>query len=71
MKPKKWYGTWPAQCDLCARPLETFPTFYDARLADDPRWGLFCADCWQRYGAGLGTGLGQEYDSLSREKLRG
>ena len=68
---KKWFGTWPANCDVCGNNLSTYPYFCDAR-SNDGRWGLFCPQCHEDYCNGrLGTGSGQKYDSKTLEKLEG
>lgn len=66
---KKWMGS-QTKCDLCRQDLNEHPTFYDARTETGP-WGLLCLECFQLYGVGLGAGMGQEYDSTTKEKLRG
>jgi len=65
-------GKWLAplgNCDNCGAVLENTKTFYDACIGR--RWGLFCPDCFRYYNGKLGTGLGQEYNTKTREKLRG
>lgn len=70
-KVKRWYGTWPANCDHCQVPLTSYREFYDAR-AYDGRWGLFCPPCKVTLcGTRLGTGKGQMYDSKTLIKLEG
>lgn len=68
---KKIKAIAPENCDLCKDTLRRFDTFYDGRLQGRSQWAWLCAECWQQYGAGLGTGTGQEYDSTSNEKIRG
>ena len=58
-----------AKCDICERPLRRCEHFYDA--ATSMGWGWLCRTCFLAYGRGLGTGLGQEYDSETLEKTRG
>lgn len=58
------------ECQLCKGNLRQFSTFYDGKVFGSS-WAWVCADCWSHVGGGLGTGLGQEYDSKTDEKLRG
>ena len=66
----KWLGK-QENCDICKDTLGRFNTFYDGRLKDRTAWALMCKECWQYYGAGLGTGIGQEFDIFTKEKIRG
>jgi hypothetical protein len=68
---KKWFGTWPANCDQCKVPLTNFREFYDARSYNG-RWGLFCPQCkvWL-CGTRVGTGIAQMYDSKTLIKIEG
>ena len=65
---KKWHGTWPAECDICAVTLSEQDSFIDGRLAMGS-WALLCPGCHIRLGVGLGTGKGQRYDSKTLIKL--
>jgi len=56
-------------CDLCQKPLRRFDTFYDANTRQG--WGWLCRQCFQFYGLGLGTGLGQEFNAKDNVKIRG
>ena len=58
------------KCDLCENALRQFDTFYDGNTVYK-RWAWICKECWQYYGMGIGTGLGQEFDSKTGKKLRG
>lgn len=70
-KPRKWLGTWPANCDTCGTNLADTEWFADAKSSSGP-WGLFCPACHKRYCSGkFGTGLGQKYDSKTLLKLEG
>jgi len=69
-KIKKWLGS-NTTCDICKTPFITYPYFYDIKLTTG-QWALCCEDCaaaysWHR----LGTGWGQQYDSHTKEKVRG
>jgi hypothetical protein len=68
---KKWFGTWPAKCDLCGRELEKSSWFVDGRMACSSSWALMCSACFHRIGVGLGIGKGQRYDSNTLEKIGG
>lgn len=68
---KKWLGS-QTKCDICRRNLKDFTHFYDARMIMTGQWALMCEKCFQDHTNGrLGTGLGQQYDSLTREKTAG
>jgi hypothetical protein len=67
---KRWEGTWPADCDICEIDLQVYEVFYDARTRIGS-WALLCPDCFEEEGVGLGTGLGQKYDSKTLVKLEG
>lgn len=56
-------------CDNCGRDLNSTRKFYDANIKG--HWGCFCSDCFVILNGKLGTGLGQEYNTKTREKLRG
>ena len=65
----KWWGTWPANCAFCGRPLATATaTFVDGKTQHGP-WALFCATCHEIHGVGIGLGKGQRYDSQTLEKV--
>lgn len=65
---RSWTGPLPAACDVCDAPLfgtgrPGKPLFVDGRTRSG-QWanmGVACG-CFQAYGVGLGTGLGQAYD---------
>ena len=60
--PKKhvdaWVGTTPSRCDICKTSIIT--EFVDGctRLGS---WAIMDADCFARFGVGLGKGFGQRY----------
>lgn len=58
------------KCQVCKGDLREYDTFYDSN-SDSGHWAWMCRECWQFSGLGLGTGLGQEYDSKTNIKLRG
>jgi len=68
---KRWFGTWPANCDMCGLPLSAFKHFIDGRLRGRSTWALMCPLCHDDYGTGLGVGSGQKYDCKTLEKLEG
>ena len=59
-----------ATCDICQKSLFSGKTFYDAATVQGP-WGWMCQKCFNAYGVGLGTGVGQEYSSINKLKIRG
>ena len=68
---KKWFGTWPANCDECGTDLSKQKVFCDARTLTG-HWGLFCYDCFRSITYNkYGTGYGQLYDSKTLVKLEG
>ena len=70
-KPKrKWFGTWPANCDFCKVDLRTTELFVDGRTQKGP-WALMCPDCHEIHGVGTGLGCGQAYESDTLEKFAG
>ena len=69
MVKKKWYGT-IGDCDGCKTDLNDGHFFFDAKTTFGS-WGLLCESCFKKYGVGLGSGLGQKYDTVSMEKVNG
>jgi len=68
MKPeKKWFGTWPANCDLCGTPLANEKYFVDGSIKG--HWALMCPLCHTIKGCGLGLGRGQLYNSKTLVKI--
>lgn len=59
-----------AECNICHESLFQFATFYDGATSMGP-WAWMCLKCWQYNGRGIGTGVGQEYNSKTLEKIRG
>ena len=57
MKPRYWQGR-AETCGVCRQPL--LNTMIDGATLAGP-WALMCAGCHARIGAGIGQGLGQEY----------
>ena len=70
MKVKRWLGN-QTHCDICEENLRQSDTFYDGKIRGRSFWALMCLECWQLYGAGIGTGIGQEYNSADNVKIRG
>jgi len=68
---KKWYGTWPANCQICSKPLGDQPFFVDGCQRKTGQWALMCPMCFMHWGYGVGTGVGQKYDSQTLEKIEG
>lgn len=66
---KKWRGK-QAKCDICKVRFSNQPWFVDGRLRTGS-WALMCARCYEQYGIGIGTGRGQKYDAVTKEKLEG
>ena len=58
------------RCDICGGSLFRKDRFYNARTVSG-QWAWLCKMCFLSVGKGLGTGRGQEYDSETKEKLRG
>lgn len=64
----------PKDCDICDQDLKSGKVYYDAAIPCYPffgLWGWVCEGCAAQYGIRTGTGLGQEYDSKTNEKVRG
>lgn len=63
-QPRRFYFVpTPVKCDMCGDPLraDVGTAMYDARTRGGP-WGCLCRSCFDSYGVGLGTGLGQRYE---------
>jgi hypothetical protein len=58
------------KCEFCKGNLKRNAVYYDG-ATNSGHWAWMCRDCWEFNGVGLGTGLGQEYDSETNNKLRG
>lgn len=59
-------------CDVCHQPLKRFNRFYDASVPlYGGKWGFLCKQCFSECGCGLGTGVGQEFDSKTGVKTLG
>lgn len=67
-RPRYWTGAPPEQCELigylppAARhdDITKKGEFVDGKTTMGP-WANMCPRCAKRYGAGLGTGLGQRF----------
>ena len=57
---KQWMSKVPERCDLCDGSIKD--SFVDGRMKRSSTWAIFCLSCHKEDGAGLGTGLGQQYD---------
>lgn len=55
-----WEGSKPTLCELNGEKLEDKGEFVDGRLRFGG-WGMWCRECYQQFGSGLGTGQGQHY----------
>ena len=64
-----WIGD--THCQVCHKRTEDDPYFYDAKTILQGRWATLCQTCFDNIGIGLGTGLGQKYDSKTKEKVEG
>lgn len=69
---KKWFDNIKIKCDICGKECEQ--VFYDAATKMGP-WAVMCEECFDKFGKGLGTGIGQEYWKNEKtgefEKTRG
>jgi len=54
-----WNGSAPVKCDICSFDFGQF--FVDGKTKMGP-WACMCKICFSRYGLGLGTGRGQQYE---------
>lgn len=54
----KWFGTVPANCDICKERIDD--TFIDGATRFGC-WANMCPECHTEYGRGTGTGRGQTY----------
>lgn len=48
----------PTKCQVCSKPL--VDEMFDARMTTGV-WACMDADCFDKYGVGLGQGFGQKY----------
>jgi hypothetical protein len=70
-KVKKWLSPYNS-CDICNNPIRNkVPWFVDGKTIFKGMWGLLCPTCFEKYGCGLGCGLGQKYDGKSAILLEG
>jgi len=61
----------PNDCQICYQPLRSGLSFFDCKTVLGP-WAWMCQACFDEgQGCGLGTGVGQEYDSKTDVKIRG
>ena len=65
---KKWIGEIPTKCDLCGHDLVN--VFVDGRMLTAHSWAVMCSSCFELFGAGIGPGYGQLYNTRG-EKLEG
>ncbi len=54
-------------CDICTADTEPGKVeyFVDGKVKGVSAWALMCPVCFERFGVGLGLGLGQKYDGMS------
>jgi hypothetical protein len=55
-----YYASEPEKCDLCYRSFATMQIMYDAQTTLGA-WANLCQTCFNRYGKGIGLGVGQRY----------
>lgn len=67
-KVKKWHGN--TVCGFCTRNATQYNYFIDGKTIFGS-WALMCLECFEKYGVGLGRGLGQKYDAKTLEKVEG
>ncbi len=65
---RKWMSHMQ-KCDICQVPLDKEERFADAVYKPTGQWALMCPKCFQRFGLGIGDGIGQVYDSKTKAKL--
>lgn len=55
------YQNPPSNCDICKKRIGS--VFYDCSVTIGIRttWANVCPQCFELYGRGLGTGLGQKF----------
>ena len=58
-------------CQLCGQDLRAYASYFDSKQRGSTQWAWMCFKCWLEYGASLGTGKAQKYDSVTDEKLGG
>jgi len=65
----KWMGG--KRCNFCNDELQGLRWFVDGKTKPSGRWGIMCPECFDRYGVGIGIGLGQKYDGTTFEQIEG
>lgn len=58
----------PVKCDICDQQCHS--TYVDGKTKQGP-WATMCPKCHLAWGVGIGTGKGQRYSAISREKIAG
>jgi hypothetical protein len=56
---KYWQGATPKHCDICKSPIDN--VFIDGAIITGA-WANMDEKCYNVFGRGLGTGLGQKYE---------
>lgn len=69
-KPAVVKASAPNICDICRGNLRTGKSFFDGKTRRGP-WAWMCSVCFDENGLGLGTGVGQRFDSKTNEKTGG
>lgn len=59
---KRWLSPMPEGCDICSTPFEEETFMIDGKTRYGT-WGCMCVSCHLSVGCGLGTGLGQKYET--------
>lgn len=57
------------KCDLCDKAVGK--TYVDGKVKGMSSWATMCERCHAIVGLGIGTGLGQRYDSETGRKIAG
>lgn len=69
---KKWLSPRP-KCDLClsTQNCVNYPDeFVDGRIKGHSTWAIMCPECFELYGVGIGTGVGQLYKKQGEDFIK-
>jgi len=69
MKKRKYWASTRTHCDICFTDITpgNVAYFVDGKMKEGQgAWALMCPNCFKLHGVGLGLGLGQKYDGMSK-----
>jgi hypothetical protein len=60
----------PTTCDVCGKPLASEAVFIDG-VTVTGLWAIMCNACHILVGKGFGLGVGQMWNNITGEKIKG